>query len=123
MTKIASLYSVVLDTPEPKALAEFYAAVLDWKITRAEDDWVTITDGGDRRIAFQLAPDHRPPRWPDPEHPQQFHLDLLVDDVDRAEEQVLALGATKAEYQPPDATDFRVYLDPSGHPFCLVWED
>lgn len=32
---------------------------------------------------------------------------------------MLALGATKHEVQPaPDS--FRVFLDPIGHPFCLV---
>jgi hypothetical protein len=31
---------------------------------------------------------------------------------------VLSLGATKADFQPGDT--FRVYLDPVGHPFCLV---
>ena len=40
-------------------------------------------------------------------------------DLDEGEAQVLALGAIKAEVQPePD--DFRVFLDPAGHPFCLV---
>jgi hypothetical protein len=28
------------------------------------------------------------------------------------------VGARKHEYQP--GTTFRVYLDPVGHPFCLV---
>ncbi len=32
---------------------------------------------------------------------------------------MLALGAVKTGVQPePDA--FRVFLDPAGHPFCLV---
>ena len=31
---------------------------------------------------------------------------------------LLAIGATKAEHQP--STSFRVFLDPAGHPFCLV---
>jgi len=34
---------------------------------------------------------------------------------------VLAAGATKAETQPGES--FRVYLDPAGHPFCLVRGD
>jgi Glyoxalase-like domain len=37
-----------------------------------------------------------------------------------AERKVLALGATRV----PDADEddaFRVYRDPVGHPFCLVW--
>ncbi|HWD63032.1 MAG TPA: VOC family protein, partial [Humibacter sp.] len=33
------------------------------------------------------------------------------------EAQVLALGAVKAG---SDHETFRVYLDPAGHPFCLV---
>lgn len=75
--------------------------------------------GGGARLAFQLAPDHRPPQWPDPAHPQQLHLDLEVDDLDVGERAVLALGAVKTGVQPePDA--FRVFLDPAGHPFCLV---
>jgi hypothetical protein len=32
-----------------------------------------------------------------------------------------ALGARKADVQP--GTSFRVYLDPAGHPFCLVLDE
>ena len=71
------------------------------------------------RLAFQLAPDHQPPRWPDPAFPQQFHLDLMVDDIDEAEPRALAIGATKL---PSEEDGFRVYADPAGHPFCLCWK-
>ena len=48
-----------------------------------------------------------------------MHLDFTVPDLDEGERAVLALGAVKHEHQPsPDA--FRVFLDPAGHPFCLV---
>ena len=51
-------------------------------------------DTGDGwRIAVQGSPDHVPPRWPDPAYPQQFHLDVTVDDVETAEAAVLKLGA------------------------------
>ena len=69
-------------------------------------------------LAFQLAPDHVPPVWPDPARPQQAHIDFDVDDLELAEQQVLALGATRAAVQPGD--DFTVFIDPAGHPFCLV---
>jgi hypothetical protein len=46
-----------------------------------------------------------------------MHLDVNVDDLDKAEQAVLELGATKTEHQP--GTTFRVFLDPAGHPFCL----
>ena len=45
------------------------------------------------------------------------HVNVMVDDLDAAEEAVLQLGATRAEHQP--GTTFRVFLDPAGHPFCL----
>jgi hypothetical protein len=45
-------------------------------------------------------------------------LDLKVADLDAGEAAVVALGARKHEVQPGET--FRVFLDPAGHPFCLV---
>ena len=39
-------------------------------------------------------------------------------DLDAGEAAVVALGARKHEVQPGET--FRVFLDPAGHPFCLV---
>jgi predicted enzyme related to lactoylglutathione lyase len=114
---IGRLSSVVLDTADPHGLAQFYSEVLGWPITRTDGDWVDISDGN-ARISFQLAPDHRPPRWPDPAFPQQFHLDIRVDDIDEAEPRVLALGAKLLSTEEPG---FHVYADPAGHPFCLEY--
>jgi catechol 2,3-dioxygenase-like lactoylglutathione lyase family enzyme len=114
---IGQLSTIVLDCPEPLALARFYSELLGWPITNQDDDWVDVGDG-QPRLAFQLAPDHRPPRWPDPAHPQQFHLDVRVEDVEVAEREVLAIGATRL---PGGGEEFRVYADPAGHPFCLSW--
>ncbi|GIH90490.1 VOC family protein [Planobispora siamensis] len=116
---IARMRSVVLDCPDPKRLADFYGELLGWKITNLEDDWVTLSDGGPVRICFQQAPDHQPPDWPSQDRPQQFHLDVTVDDLDKAEAEVLAIGAVKHSHQPSEEDDFRVFLDPAGHPFCL----
>ncbi|WDZ87326.1 VOC family protein [Micromonospora cathayae] len=120
---IGQLRSVVVDCPDPRALAAFYAELLGLSVAEEDsdgDDWVVL--GGPRgrhpRIAFQLAPELRPPTWPDPAVPQQFHLDVSVDDVDAAEQRVLALGARRL---PGEGDDFRVYADPAGHPFCLVF--
>jgi catechol-2,3-dioxygenase len=117
MTAIATLSAVVLDCREPLAVAEFYSALLDLPVERNEDDWVQLAPVGGVALAFQLAPDHVAPQWPSTEHPQQFHIDVDVPDLDAAEQQVLALGARKHDVQP--GTTFRVFLDPAGHPFCL----
>jgi catechol 2,3-dioxygenase-like lactoylglutathione lyase family enzyme len=110
----------VLDCPDPRALAEFYMQLLGMRIERESDDWVVIMDDADRhRLAFQRVPDFREPRWPDPQRPQQFHIDVMVDDIEPAEAAALKIGATRLPYDSPD---HRVYADPAGHPFCLCWE-
>jgi hypothetical protein len=75
------------------------------------------------RIGVQLAPNHVPPDWPDGEVQQQLHLDLWVDDLAAAHEEVMALGARLLQAAPdPDAEEgWQVYADPAGHPFCLCW--
>jgi hypothetical protein len=116
-TGIATLTSIALDCREPRALAEFYSALSGAPIERSEDEWVQLAAQGGVALAFQLAPGHVPPQWPGDELPQQIHLDFDVPDLDAAEPQVLAIGARKHEHQP--GKNFRVYLDPAGHPFCL----
>jgi predicted enzyme related to lactoylglutathione lyase len=108
----------VLDTPDPPRLAKFYAALLGWQVEQADDDWITISGGSGTRIAFQLAPDHVAPTWPDPAVPQQLHIDFDVDDLPAAAAFAESLGATRVS--PPEVREgFVVFRDPSGHPFCL----
>jgi catechol 2,3-dioxygenase-like lactoylglutathione lyase family enzyme len=121
MPAIAKLTVFALDCPDPKALAAFYGAITGWEINDDSDDWVELRSDTGATLAFQLAPDHQPPVWPSADRPQQAHLDFDVADLDEGERQVLALGARKAETQP--ATGWRVFLDPAGHPFCLVREN
>lgn len=109
---------VAIDCTDPAGLAEFYGAITGWRVTEVEDDWVQLGSDTGATIAFQLAPGHRPPVWPGDDHPQQMHIDFDVSDLDEGERAVLALGARKAEYQPGET--FRVFIDPAGHPFCLV---
>jgi predicted enzyme related to lactoylglutathione lyase len=114
---IARTPSVVLDCSDPRRLAEFYGALLGWKVS-ANDEWADIRPpDGSNCICFQRVDRYTPPRWPGQEVPQQLHLDLIVDDLDAGEVVALQHGATKTEYQPGET--FRVYLDPAGHPFCL----
>lgn len=109
---------VVLDCPDPAALAAFYGALLGWPTTTDDETWAHVTaDDGRGQICFQQVADFQPPQWPGQAVPRQMHLDLSVDDLDAAERQTLALGATKAAVQP--GTTFRVFYDPAGHPFCL----
>jgi len=118
---IGWLEKTVFDCPDPRALAAFYAAVLGMRVNEDIDgDWVVIGLGpGDRQLAFQRAAVWEPPSWPDPDHPQQLHIDIRVREVDAAEREVLALGARRLPAEVE--TGFRVFADPAGHPFCLVF--
>ncbi|MGI5501929.1 VOC family protein [Lentzea sp. CA-135723] len=116
---VGQLRSVVLDCPNPSELASFYEKLLGAeRLDGGDDTWVVIVAQG-TRVAFQLAPEYQPPVFPDPAGSQQFHLDVLVEDIEEAEPAVLALGATLVQRDNDDT--FRVYADPVGHPFCLVW--
>lgn len=121
---VARFSVVALDCPDPPALAGFYSALTGWPVNRPydSDGWVQLDppDGRGAALAFQkVASGYSPPQWPGQDVPQQLHIDFDVPDLDEGERQVLAIGARKHEVQPAPQ-NFRVYLDPAGHPFCLV---
>ncbi len=122
MSSVARFSLVALDCPDPRALAEFYAALTGWPIDEdSSEEWVELVSAGGPTLAFQRAPAHEAPSWPDGA-PQQAHLDFDVPDLDTGEAHVLDIGATKTDVQPkPDR--WRVFLDPAGHPFCLVIDE
>ena len=122
---------VVLDCPDALALGRFYADLLGWEVEDGSDRHFTtlVPPGGglspdnpDGRttLAFQGIDDWVEPTWPGGAHPQQSHLDFSVSDIDEAEPAVVALGARVHHHQPSKDGHFRVFLDPVGHPFCLI---
>ena len=113
---IARFPTIVIDCPDPAALAAFYGRMLDWDVD-ASNDWVDVRADYGQCLSFQKVEDYVAPVWPAQDVPQQMHLDVVVDDLDEAEKAVVELGATKHEHQPGET--FRVFLDPAGHPFCL----
>jgi catechol 2,3-dioxygenase-like lactoylglutathione lyase family enzyme len=120
---IARFGVVALDCPDPVALARFYSALTGWPLRRPfdSDNWIQLDppDGHGAALAFQRVSGYRPPQWPGQDVPQQLHIDFDVPDLDAGERQVLEIGARKHEVQPAPQ-NFRVFLDPAGHPFCLV---
>jgi catechol 2,3-dioxygenase-like lactoylglutathione lyase family enzyme len=116
--------TVVLDCPDPYALAEFYAGLLGQEIADDGDDsWQSLrADGSGVWLAFQRVNKYVAPHQPD-RSPQQLHLDLTVDNLVTAHPRALALGATAlsptSPPEPDQTSGFRVYTDPAGHAFCL----
>ena len=114
-------FGIVLDAPDARELAHFYARLLDWKIFNEADDWVDLAPSRDAGYNMAIATEEKyvRPVWPteDGKPQMQIHLDIAVDDLDHAAEFAVSVGAELAAYQPQK--DVRVMLDPAGHPFCL----
>ena len=111
---LGRIHHLILDCPDPRSLARFYSELLGQPITHDSEDFVVVAENDTTSgLAFQLAPNHRPPTWPSPVIPQQMHLDIMVESIAEATVRVLALGARKL-----DGED--VFADPAGHPFCFI---
>ena len=135
---LPKLRQVVLDTTDPRALAEFYRELLGLEYRPGDEppapgtddppgrDWLVLCEpGGPPRLAFQHVGELARPTWPHGhEVPQQLHLDLAVGsvaDLDAQHGRVLGLGATLLleRLGEDEEEPLRVYADPAGHPFCV----
>jgi catechol 2,3-dioxygenase-like lactoylglutathione lyase family enzyme len=114
-----TLFAATIDAPDASGLARFYAGLMGMEVTYDGPEGALISGGG-KNVMFQQVSDYTRPRWPDPAHPQQGHLDIIVASADHLEAtQALALelGATLLDAEPKT---FHVFADPAGHPFCLT---
>ncbi|MFD2080964.1 Catechol 2,3-dioxygenase [Actinopolymorpha cephalotaxi] len=119
MTEL-TLTTVNLATPDPPGLARFYQRLLGWEITAEEPHWVKLDNpAGGVALSFEYDRAYVRPVWPSTPTAQQMmmHLEIRVDDLEKAAAHAAECGATFAGHQPQD--DVRVCLDPDGHPFCL----
>ncbi len=132
MKPVDHFYSAI-DCVDPINLANFYSCITGLKvdITTENTDsnivWVELKDNqGIPKLAFQKVANYKAPTWPEGPIPQQLHLDFAVKNLDETEIELLKIGAIKTEFQPGSpksndySTEFRVYLDPEGHPFCII---
>jgi hypothetical protein len=62
------------------------------RVTYQDEGVAMIGEDGAQPVMFQQITEYHAPRWPDPAYPQQFHLDVTVDNADAAEAAVLKLG-------------------------------
>ena len=115
---------VVLDTPDPVALAAFYVRLLGWPYVSEDPGWVVLLSPvGGAGLSFQREEQYVAPAWPaGPDDPAMMvHLDIEVDDLVAAVAWAQGCGARVASHQPQEHV--RVCLDPDGHPFCLYVEE
>jgi len=118
-TPVTSLIAFTIDCSNAGRLARFYADLTGGEVTGEYPEYgYAQMEYGDATFNFQTAADYARPQWPGQEHPQQYHLDFRVSDIEAGVAHAMALGATQAEEQP-GGSEWRVMIDPDGHPFCL----
>jgi catechol 2,3-dioxygenase-like lactoylglutathione lyase family enzyme len=129
------IVQTVLDTTDPRALAEFYRDLLGWSYRPGDEppaagepdprghDWLVLRSPGGPQLAFQRADELAPSTWPGATVPQQLHLDFAVPTEEelRAEhDHALRLGARVLLDRTDDPDEpLWVFADLAGHPFCI----
>jgi hypothetical protein len=115
------LTEIVVDSADPHRLALFWAAVLGWVVTDADENDVELRpDGTDGRtsivpsLLFQRVPEGKVVK-------NRLHLDVNTFDSDQATEleRLLGLGATPVDVGQGDVR-WHVLADPEGNEFCLL---
>jgi catechol 2,3-dioxygenase-like lactoylglutathione lyase family enzyme len=133
---LPSLRSLVVDTTDARAAAEFYRQLLGFTYEHGSEappagqddpegrDWLILNNPqGGARLAFQQVEALPASTWPGTERPQQLHLDFVLPDRAALAEnhaRALELGARLLHDEFDDPKEpLYVYADLDGHPFCL----
>jgi len=123
-------YSTVIDSTDPRSLADWWAAALGWqKVYEADDEVVIVpahvTDELIRSTPWeQVGPGLVFVRVPEGKAAKnRLHLDLAPhtsDDRDAEIARLKAMGATEVDVgQGPDVR-WTVLADPQGNEFCVL---
>jgi hypothetical protein len=80
--------------PGPDEAGGLLLQVTGRPIVEGSGDTMAGISLGDVDLGFQRVGDYRPPRWPDGEHPKQYHLDFEVSEIEPEQRRVIELGAT-----------------------------
>ena len=106
---------LAVDCRDAAKLAEFWCAVLDWRVSDTEPGLVEIEgDGPGPTIVFCEVPEEKTAK-------NRVHIDVSPRDREQPEEveRILALGARRADVGQGDV-DWVVLADPEGNEFCVL---
>lgn len=122
MTENLRIQCITIDCENPRALADFWAAALDWKITFEDENEVALEllDGSPEvgripDILFIKNPDRKSAK-------NRLHLDLRPLNLDAEVSRLESLGAKRIEIGQSDDSDtsWVVMADPEGNEFCVL---
>lgn len=110
----SSIYTVTIDCADPRRVADFWAALLNFKITFEDEDEVVIEqeDEAGTALLFGRVPDAKNVK-------NRIHFDLNPDDQQEEVRRAKSLGATEVDIGQSDVT-WVVLADPEGNEFCIL---
>ncbi|WNV76831.1 VOC family protein [Geodermatophilus sp. DSM 44513] len=108
---------LAIDAVQPAVVADFWCAVLGWRVVEVDGDVISIaaSDGSWPTIDVLAVPGGKTVK-------NRLHLDLRADGTSTSEElqRLLDLGARRVDVgQGPDVS-WVVLADPEGNEFCLL---
>ncbi|MEV4760687.1 VOC family protein [Micromonospora sp. NPDC049559] len=111
-----------LDVRDVERMAEFWSAVLGYRIDQGDDGSAKLyppadAPAGTPTVWLQHA--ETPKRGKNRNHPD---LNVTGDDPDREVERLLALGARHVDVGQTERDPFVVLADPEGNEFCVLRE-
>ena len=112
-----AINSLTVDCHEPRTVARFWAAALEWPILFDSEDDVMIAPFEERRpgifpVLFARNPDEKGVK-------NRWHFDLTPDDQDAEVARLEGLGATRADIGQGDVP-WVVMADVEGNEFCVL---
>jgi hypothetical protein len=111
---IGSIDEVVIDCAQPAVLAAFWARVIGGEPVERDEAWWYIRPPAWTQLSFQKVPESKTVK-------NRLHLDVAVDDIERATADAEAWGARRVgEIHRGEAGSFQVLLDPEGNEWCVV---
>ena len=114
------IFGVMLDVPDTKAASAFYAELTGKPVGYEAEGMAMIGNEGEQPSLFRPALIVPPPRWPDPCRRADSTSTSRLTTSRRPSPRCWRIGATRL---PGEGEDWRVFADPHGKPFCLIWDN
>lgn len=113
----SKIATIAIDAVQPRVVADFWCAVLDWQVVDEDTGIVSIApkDNSWPSIDVIAVPEVKAGK-------NRLHLDLRADGVstDAELERLLALGARRTDVGQGPEVSWVVLADPEGNEFCLL---
>lgn len=103
---------ITIDSSDPRPLAAWWAERLGAPIVEENDGWF-IMIGATPMLAIQHVEDPTPGK-------NRIHLDLIVDDLDAARDELVVAGATLVGDRGDENFRWVTLADPQGNQFCIA---